>query len=537
MALDLLITFMPTMFNLHSRNLNVAGVFFISITIIIVSAFLLQLRKKQLPLPPGPPRWPVVGNIPELLFNGSASKWLHSLLHKHASPIVCVRLGAIHVIVINSPKIAREIVKEKDEIFASRPLTIGTNYCSRGHLSTAHAQWGAQWKKMRRVVAFELLSPARHKWLQGKRMEEADNLLHYIWKQCQHSTSPPLVNIRNVARQYTGNVMRKLIFNTRYFGTGPAKQDGGPGPEEEEHVEALFRVLALEYNICVSDYLPALRWLDIGGEEKEMIKWVNVVDKHHTPPIEERFNLKRGSLSSSAQSPEDLLDILISAEDVEGAPLLTLEDVKAQVADLFYAGVDNSSYAVEWALAEMLIQPQIMLKAMKEIDLEVGKERLVEESDISKLNYVKACAKEALRLYPLSPFNLPHMSMENTTLAGYHIPKGSHVLLSRMEMGRNPQVWEDPLRFCPDRFMKDDGLLVDFGEPELRFISFGAGRRGCIGTLLGISMTMMLLVRLLQGFNWSLPPHGTVHLDLDLALTYPLHALPTPRLSHHLYPK
>nr|ART92261.1 CYP79A118 [Taxus baccata] len=503
-----------------------------------------QSQKHAHDLPPGPQPWPVVGNLPELMYKAPGYKWLHSLLHNYATPILCVRLGSVHVVAVNSPEIAREFLKKQDAIFQSRPITMGTGYSSRGFLSIAVVPWGEQWKKMRRVVASEVLSPARLKWLQSKRMEEADNLVRYVWRRCTCKSpgeATGLVNVRNVGRHYCANVIRKLTFNRRYFGNGAANKDGGPGAEEEEHVEALFAVLGLLYNMCVSDYMPCLRRLDIGGNERAMKKAIRIVDKYHLPIIEERFRLRRGSSFSSANAgePQDLLDVLISVKDsVHGTPLLSLEEIKSQVADLTYASVDNPSNATEWALAEMLVQPQIMQKAVEEIDRVVGKDRLIEESDLSNLKYLRACAKEAFRLHPVAPFNLPHMSMEDTTVAGYHIPKGSHVLLSRVGLGRNPCVWEDPLRFCPDRFMKDEGD-IELGDPELRLISFSTGRRGCIGAALGSSMTVMLLGRLLHCFDWSTSCLAPIELEegsADLFMANPLQAIATPRLPNHLYP-
>jgi tyrosine N-monooxygenase len=105
---------------------------------------------------------------------------------------------------------------------------------------------------------------------------------------------------------------------------------------------------------------------------------------------------------------EDFLDVLISLRDGNGDPLLTIEEVKAQVQDITFAAVDNPSNAVEWALAEMVANcPEVMAKAVAEIDAVVGKDRLVQESDIPRLNYVKACVREAFRLHPVAPFNIP----------------------------------------------------------------------------------------------------------------------------------
>lgn len=270
------------------------------VILVTISAIIFRLVKSStqkssvtLPQP-----WPLVGNLPELLYNGPGYKWLHSLLQSYATPILCVRLGRVHVIAVNRPDIARAFLTKHDAVFASRPITMATDYCSRGFLSTALAPWGDQWKKMRRA-----------------RSQEQPKAL---------------INIRSAARHYSGNVIRKLIFNRRYFGNGGDNNDGGPGAEEEEHVEALFKALCLLFNMCVSDYMPCLKWLDIGGNEREMRKVIHVIDKHHSPLVEERFRLKRGCKSS--EEPQDWLEILISIQDPSnGTPLLTLEEIKAQV--------------------------------------------------------------------------------------------------------------------------------------------------------------------------------------------------------------
>lgn len=109
------------------------------------------------------------------------------------------------------------------------------------------------------------------------------------------------------------------------------------------------------------------------------------------------------------------------------------------------ATVDNPSKATEWLITEMMNEPLLLQRASEELDNVVGSDRLVEEQDMPQLNYLKACLKEAFRLHTFANFNQPHVSIMNTNVAGYFIPKGSHVLLSRHGLGRNPIVWTDPL--------------------------------------------------------------------------------------------
>ncbi|ESR49161.1 Phenylalanine N-monooxygenase [Citrus sinensis] len=502
-----------------------------------------KTMKQQLTLPPGPAAWPIVGNLPEIWRNKPAFKWIHSVMKELKTNISCIRLGNVHVIPVTSPEIALEVLKDNDSIFATRPLTMGTEYSSRGFLSVAVVPWGQQWKKMRKMVASHVLSSARLNSLISKRREEADNLVRFIYNQCRESASAAtVVDVRLATRHYCGNVIRKMMFNRRYFGEG--KEDGGPGFEEEEHVESLFVALQHLYSFTLSDYVPWMRVFDLEGHEKIVSAAMKTANKYHDSIIDERVQQRRHhDNKKEAHNDLDLLDVLISAKDENGDPLLSIDEIKSQCMDLTLATVDNPSNAAEWAIAEMINQPEILRKATEEIDRVVGKERLVQESDVPQLNYIKACLREVLRLHPVAPFNLPHVSTRDATVAGYFIPKGSHVLLSRIGLGRNPNVWKDPLKFIPERHIgspDDHHHQVELTEPELRFLSFSRGRRGCMGMALGSEMSVMLLARLLQGFNWSAPSDEEM-VDLseskcDLLMAKPLHARAKPRLPADLYP-
>ncbi|KAH9669854.1 Phenylalanine N-monooxygenase [Citrus sinensis] len=469
--------------------------------------------------------------------NKPTFKWIHGLMRELNTNICCIRLGNVHVIPVTSPEIALEFLKVHDSVFASRPLTMGTEYLSGGFLSIAVVPWGQQWKKMRKVVASHVLHSVRLDSLLVKRREEAEELVSFVYNQCIRNNVDSVINVRLVARRYCGNVIRKIMFSRRYFGEG--KNSGGPGFQEEEHVESLFIVLNHIYSFILSDYIPWLRVLDLEGHERIVSDAMRTISKYHDPIIDERVRQWRCGKKKEA---EDLLDAFISAKDENGKPWLSVPEIKAQCTELMVATVDNPSNAVEWAIAEMINQPDILKKATDEIDRVVGKGRLVQESDIPHLNYVKACLREAFRIHPVVPFNVPHVSTCDATIAGYFIPKGSHVLLSRQGLGRNPEVWEDPLKFKPERHINlaDHHHQVELTEPELKFISFSRGRRGCMGVALGSEMTVMLLARLLHGFDWSVPSNEE-KIDLaesksDLFMAKPLHARAMPRLPAELYP-
>jgi phenylalanine N-monooxygenase len=94
--------------------------------------------------------------------------------------------------------------------------------------------------------------------------------------------------------------------------------------------------------------------------------------------------------------------------------------------------VDNPSNACEWAFAEVLNSPGILKMFVEELNRVVGKQQLVQESDFALLNYVEVCAREAFRLHPVAPLNIPRVSMADTVVSNHFIPRGSYAILSRL---------------------------------------------------------------------------------------------------------
>ncbi|GAU25876.1 hypothetical protein TSUD_164170 [Trifolium subterraneum] len=256
--------------------------------------------------------------------------------------------------------------------------------------------------------------------------------------------------------------------------------------------------------------MPCLRGLDLDGHEKIIKKACKIMKKYHDPIIDDRIHeWKKGKKTYK----EDLLDVLISLKYAHKNDLLTTHEIKSNLLELTLAAVDNPSNAVEWGLAEMINQPELLKKAIEELYSIVGKERMVQEYDFPKLNYVKACAREAFRRHPICDFNLPHVAMKDTVVSNYFIPK--------------------------ERRLKIDGSNLSLTDSSLEFVTFGTGRRGCSGIMLGSSMTIMLFARLLHGFTWSVPPNQS---SIDLSESHggttkakPLVAVAKPRLPIEAY--
>lgn len=207
---------------------------------------------------------------------------------------------------------------------------------------------------------------------------------------------------------------------------------------------------------------------------------------------------------------------------------------------MLIAGTDTSSSAVEWAISELIRNPECMEKLQGELDTVVGKDRVVSETDFPNLPYLQAVIKETFRLHPPVPLELPHMSREPTTIWGYDLPANMQLFVNCYIIQRDPKYWPKPLEFKPERFIENPE--IDMKGNHFQFIPFGAGRRQCPGMSLGLLIVQIGVARLVQGFNFVLPGNQNPR-DLDMTETLgvsmpranPLSVIVTSRLGSHLY--
>nr|XP_019068169.1 cytochrome P450 CYP736A12-like [Solanum lycopersicum] len=159
---------------------------------------------------------------------------------------------------------------------------------------------------------------------------------------------------------------------------------------------------------------------------------------------------------------------------------------------------------------------------------------MVEESDLEKLDYLEMVIKEVFSLHPVGPLLIPHESIEDCTIDGFDIPKGSRILVNSWATGRGPEVWSAP-EFVPERFI---GSNIDLLGRDFQLLPFGSGRRNCPGLQLEFTIVCLVPAQLFHYLDWELP-NGMKPNDLDMTEKFGLvtyraeHArvIPTYRLN------
>lgn len=203
------------------------------------------------------------------------------------------------------------------------------------------------------------------------------------------------------------------------------------------------------------------------------------------------------------------------------------------VQDIFVSGSDSSSAVLEWAMLELMKNPETMKRAKAELAQVVGENKTIEEKDVGRLPYLQCIMKETLRIHPPSSL-LTRKADQDVELCGYFVPKGSQVLVNVWAIGRDPDIWEDPLAFKPERFW--DSINLDFHDNNFELIPFGVGRRMCVGLPLAIRAIPAMLGSLLNSFDWTLeeniaPKDLEEKFGLTLAKSRPLRLVPIPLYS------
>ncbi|KAK2980851.1 hypothetical protein RJ640_020503 [Escallonia rubra] len=179
----------------------------------------------------------------------------------------------------------------------------------------------------------------------------------------------------------------------------------------------------------------------------------------------------------------------------------TLENLKRRMDnDIFAAGTETTATTIEWAMAEILKHPAVLEKAQAEVRRVLKGKKNISEEDIHELHYLKQIVKETLRLHPPGAL-MPRESKEACEVNGYDIPAKTKAIINLWAIGRNPQHWDDPNCFKPERFHHSSIIYIG---TNFEYLPFGAGRRMCPGISFGVATIELQLAMLLYHFDWKL---------------------------------
>nr|GMC93235.1 cytochrome P450 CYP736A12-like [Ipomoea batatas] len=455
----------------------------------------LFIKNKGKKLPPGPRGLPILGHFH--LVGKNPHKDLQKL-SKTYGPIMHLQFGFVDNIVASTPAAAKMFLKTHDLNFATRPLSEAAKYISNGQKGLSFGQYGPYWRNVRKLCTLEFLSNLKINSFQPMRREELCLLVESFKQAAQNGEA---VNLSAKVSSLSVNMSCRMVFGKKYEDKDIGEKGFKAVIQEAVHLTALPNL---------GDYFPYIGKLDVQGLTKRMKAVGKLFDEFLEKIIDEH---EQGKTKGSTQTTKDFVGTMLEImKSGETSFQFTREHVKSVMLDMLIASLDTSSSVIEWTMSELLKHPEVMRKVKEELEIQVGLDRMVEEKDLEQLKYLEIVIKESLRLHPVVPLLLPHASIEDCEVGGFHVPKNSTVTVNVWAIGRDPSAWSDAEKFIPERFNKSS---IEYKDQDFELLPFGSGRRSCPGMQLGITIVRLVVAQLVHCFDWSLP-NGLLPKDLDM---------------------
>ncbi|OEL14680.1 Cytochrome P450 76C2 [Dichanthelium oligosanthes] len=483
--------------------------------IALFSLYIFQLlRDARQRLPPGPwPPKPLIGDLLDLGEPGQQHRTFARLAERYGG-LMSLRFGLVPHVIVSTPDALRAVFcageggKKVDNIAGIPSLDVLTAWGHDAHTIFALPSQDDKWRAVRKFAAAEMLAPRR---IAGAGALMQTRIVEALHRDLSgHAARGTAVAIRNVVMDPILSLLLGVLYST----------------DLEAKERAMFRdvieeIVELLGTGNVSDMFPPIAALDLQGLRRRMKSLLAVVYR----PFDEEVVVRRRSREAGEPRKNDVLDIVLDKESEwkEEGSLLNPEDI-------YGAGASSTAALMEWAMVDLIQNPDVMRKAKEELTRVLGDKPLMEDGDVARLPYLQAVIKELLRLRVALPL-MPRKAEADIEVNGHRIPKGTNVLVNAWAINRNAEAWPEPEKFIPERFL--GGETRSYLGQDFDMIPFGLGRRICPGMPYALKMIPLILGTLLHRFEWELPAEVqetgidmTEKCGVVLTLVTPLKAIP-----------
>ncbi|RXW24942.1 hypothetical protein EST38_g890 [Candolleomyces aberdarensis] len=456
---------------------------------LIVKEIVTRRRRnpRRLPLPPGPKGLPLLGNIfdlPQIV----PWKGYDKFCKEYGDMIYLKALGQ-GMLILGSRRRAIDLLDKKAVNYSDRPVMPMMDMMDF-NWSFVSMPYGAAWRQHRRAF---------HQCLNSNAVQKYHPVMN-------EETKLFLQKIRSDPDQvFTG---LQFLFGTAIMRTAYGFDDIRQNESLIHNAEKLILELAealvpgrfLVNNLPILRYVPS--WFPGAGFKKQFKETAQLNFKTRCLPFEEaKRDVEDGRKGSHPSMADSLIDCLPEAGDPNRADLEAIARNVCAVA--YMAGAEttvSSAIALVYILANYL---EVQTKAQAEIDKVIGSDRLPLVSDRQELPYVHAIVKEVGRWHSVVPLGVSHANMEDDEYDGYFIPKGTVVFQNTWAIMHDPDIFDRPFEFIPERYIKDG--KIDPSVPDTDIAAFGYGRRICPGRHFSNDALFLMAASLLATYNITAP--------------------------------
>lgn len=424
------------------------------------------MSEAKIPTVPG--RKFLLGHLPQ--YRASNLEMLRSA--SEHGPIVKWYFGPFPVIQVNQPELIREVLAVKAEHFykTRQQKRILSEVLGNGLLITDGEFWQQQHK---------LIQPALH----TQRIQSyADIMLEHTLRRLEAWEHAQELEISEQMSSLTLGIVAKALFDAEVHDV--AYRVAEIVAEGQASIDRRF-----------NRFIDPPEWLPL-PENRRRRRRIQAMDSIIMPIIERR--------RASGQDRGDLLDMLLSAQDEESGIGMSDRQVRDEAVTLFLAGHETTAMALTWTWYQLAQQPQVVERLEAELDRQLGGRPPTSE-DLKRLPYVRAVLDESMRLYPPG-WVISREVVRPVEIGGYALRPGQVLFISPYALHRDPNHWEEPERFDPDRFLGDRREAI----PRYAYLPFGGGPRVCIGNNFALMEGQLILATVAQRFRLRLVPDQQV---------------------------
>ncbi|XP_076472648.1 steroid 17-alpha-hydroxylase/17,20 lyase-like [Babylonia areolata] len=453
----------------------------------LVGVLSYYLMRKRYRLPPGPLALPLLGNLVQMR---DKSQQFYVILDRWAreryGPVLTIYLGPVRCVMLNDFNSINEALVQKGEDYAGRPFLHSLDLLTEGSKDIAFTDYSPAWKLHRRIA----VKAIRH-YLTGPHLDTAiHKVMAKVTEKMAAEPGPfdPFPFISSLMFH---------ILDFTCFGEEKPYDD----PSIQRLINMFDEINSTVGNGFFEDVIPLLKYWPTKTFRRATSMFVMVLEYYESKIQEHRQ-------SFSPDKVRDMTDSILLAqmeaareERAEVMAMFTDVHVRQTISDLFGAGSDTSRYTLTWALLYVAGHPEVQRRAQEEIDGAVGT-CMPSVEHRPHLHYTQAVLQETMRMAPVVPMSLPHKSLCDTTVGGYDVPKNTMVMVNLWAVMHDPDLWEEPDQFRPERFLDDEGKLKP--TPKT-WMPFSAGRRACLGESVSKPELLLLLANFLKRFTISLP--------------------------------
>jgi len=481
----------------------------------------MSIGKRETYLPPGPPTIPLLGNLhifPKTEAHFKLTEWARIY-----GGMYSLKLGPGTAIVLTDVAAVKELMDKRSQSTVDRPPNHMADLVAGG-MNMVLAHYTEDWRTLRRA-AHAILTPQACAGHLPIQRAEASQLLHDVL------TNPD--GWYTHIRRYSSSVILSVLFGKR-----------APRYETKE-VTDFFHAQHKWEEVLEPGAHPPMDLIPILKKVPESLApWKSLCKLTRKLQRDLYFGLLAETEQRIANHQENncFMEQILARQEEFG---MNRELVGYLGGVLLEGASDTTSSTLQSLVLALTAFPEVQKKAQAEIDSVVGKDHTPTPDDFARLPYIQAVIKEALRWRPVAPLAIPHGTIQEETYRGYRIPVGTTIFVNNWGMFHDPEVYDRPDDFWPDRFLNNEfGTKPGVDNSDRRAnMAFGSGRRFCPGFHLANSNLMLNTMNLIWAFDFSpaIDPDTKKPIPVDihdyakgiLTAPNPFKATIKPRSAHH----